>query len=455
MEEYKKIIENRKESILEELFEFLRVPSISVENVGIEEIVCKIEKKFQSMNALTKRLEIKDAYPFLYAELGEGDFTLLIFDHYDVQPTGDRNLWKSDPFEPEVRDGKIFARGVGDNKGNLMLRMQAIDLITELTGKLPIKIKWVIEGEEELGSPHLEELAREYGYLWNDADLCLWESGGVDENDCPVIVLGYKGISYLELSCVKGEKDLHSLNASFFESAVWRLIQALNLLRDTDGNLTVPELVNQIKEPTDEENELMKKEPFDPEKFLKIKGRKEYLGNKKEPFEILKRHYFGNTCNISGIWGGYTGQGIKSVLPNEATAKLDIRLVSNQDSKRVADTIKNYLCDNNFDDIQIRELTNEPVSRTDPNSPVMKYVISIIENSYNKDVSVKISSGGTGPAYYLSTQYNIPVFSVGALYPGVNAHAPNENIRLTDYFNALSATIDIFLKLADFKKDQK
>lgn len=452
MEKLKTKIEKNKENIINELFEYLKIPSVAVENIGIEDIVDKIEKKFISMNAKTKRLQVGDSFPFLYAELGEGDFTLLIYDHYDVQPTGDRGLWKSDPFEPEIRDEKIFARGVADNKGNLLLRLQAIDFLTEVTGKLPIKVKWVIEGEEELGSPHLEEFVHEYGYLWKDSDLCLWESGGVDENDCPVIQLGYKGISYMELSCKIGEKELHSLNASFFDSAVWRLIQGLNILRDKDGNLTVPQLTQSIKGPTDQEKSLMEKESFDMEKFLKMKGRKEFLGNKKEPFEILKRHYFGNTCNISGIWGGYTGNGIKSVLPNEAHAKLDVRLVANQDSKVVADIIRSYLNENGFDDIEVKELINEPVSKTDFNTPVLEYIISVIENSYNKPVNIKITSGGTGPAYYLSTQYNIPVFSIGSLYPGVSAHAPNENIRISDYFNALIATADIFHKLADYKK---
>ncbi|SFR97025.1 M20/M25/M40 family metallo-hydrolase [Anaeromicropila populeti] len=449
-----KILQDKKK-YLDELYEILQIPSVAVEGNGVYEVVEKIKDMFLEIGVETNTFEVNGSYPYLFAEFGEGSFTLLIYDHYDVQPTGDLNLWKSNPFQPEIREGKIYARGVADNKGNLMLRLQAIRLLKDRYKKIPIKIKWIIEGEEELGSPNLEAFSQKYGHLWNDSDLCLWESGGVDESGRPVILFGYKGISYMELSCKLGEKDLHSGNASYFDSAVWKLVQALNTLRDKDGYLTIPKLTECIEKPTEQEMQLLIQEKFDAEKFLNAKGRTDFIGNHTDKIEILKRHYFYNTCNISGLWAGYTGQGIKSVMPCEAHAKLDIRLVKNQNSKEVAGIVSEHLKEHGFDDITVRELINEPVSTTDIDNPIINFLIQQIEISFEKEVNVKLSAAGTGPAYFLSTQYKIPIFSLGALYPGVNAHAPNEHVREDDYFTALSATYDILLSLSEYKSKDK
>ncbi len=439
--------EKQKKQI-EELKEILKQPSIAAKNQGMQKMAEKIEQKLKELGAETKKIQVENSYPYIYAEIGEGPKTLLIYDHYDVQPCDNIDLWESDPFEPEIRDGKLYARGVSDNKGYFMLRVQAIREILEEDNKLPIKIKFLVEGEEEIGSPNLHTLSEEYGYLWEDADICLWESGGVNENDEPEMALGQKGITYIELSCEKGERDLHSGNASFVDSPVWRLVHALSTLRDKNGKVTVPELQKQIKEPTEKEEEIIKNKKWDGDKLLESFGREEFLAGRSKQEEVLNNHYFAGTCNICGIWGGFTELGgIKTVIPNKATAKIDFRLVADQDSTRVADFIRDHLDKNGFDDVKVKELLNEPVSKSDINNPLLQKVVSIIGEGYGTDVQLAVTAGSSGPGYYVASKYNMPIFHLGGGYPGTKAHAPNENVRLEDYFKVIEVTKKVIREL--------
>jgi acetylornithine deacetylase/succinyl-diaminopimelate desuccinylase-like protein len=451
MSKYYKQIKEKEDKYIQELFEFLCHSSIAATGKGMKEMAGKVQQKLKDLGAKTQLLKADGSYPYVYGELGEGEKTLLIYDHYDVQPCENIDLWESKPFEPEIRDGKIYARGVSDNKGNLMLRIQAIRLIQEKLDKLPIKIKFLIEGEEEIGSPGLHKLSDEYGHLWEDADICLWETGGVNEKKQPVMVLGQKGVTYMELSCEQGERDLHSGNASLVNSAVWRLIHALATLRDKVGNVTIPELNKCIRKPTETEKEMIKKQDWDAAEVLKSLGREEFIGgynvdDKQEG--VLTKHYFTPTCNICGIWGGFTEpRGIKTVLPNKATAKIDFRLVKDQDSTVVADIVRRYLDEKGFDDVEVNELINEPVHKSDVNNQLLQKVIGIISDSYGENTQLAITSGGSGPGYYVADRFAIPVFHLGAGYPGTNAHAPNENVRIDDYIKAIDATIDVILNL--------
>lgn len=440
---------DKKDLFLQELVEFTSQPSIANQNMGMDEMAKKVDERLTKLGAKTQILTVGKSFPNIYAEIGEGDKTMLIYNHYDVQPADNLELWESEPFKPEFRDGKLFARGSADNKGNLLLRIQAVELYLEKFKKLPIKIKWIIEGEEEIGSPHLHDLSDEYGHMWNDADLCIWETGGVDEDGNPATVLGWKGISYLELSCEMGERDLHSGNATLADSAVWRLLHALTTLRDVEGNVTIPELTKSIKQPTQKEIELMKKEPWDKSKALESLGRTEFLKGSADKEEVLKQHYFNGSCNICSIKGGFMEEGIKTVLPNKASAKIDLRLVMDQDSSKVADIVREHLISNGFDDIQVNELIHEPVAKGSIDNETLQKAIESVENSYGRSMNVKVTSGGSGPAYHVASKYDIPILEVGGNYPETKAHAPNENIRVDDYFNGMHAFMNL---IGDFGK---
>lgn len=376
--------------------------------------------------------------------------TLLIYNHYDVQPAGDEKLWESKPFEPEVRDGHIYARGVADNKGNLLMRLQAIRYYLENYGDLPIRIIYLVEGEEEIGSPNLDALAKAYGHLWKDADLCIWETGGVNEEGSPHTELGMKGVTYLELHSKLGDHDLHSGEASMFESPVWRLVQALNTLRSPEGKVLIDGIREQIKPPAERELQMIKDQMFDLQETLRSEGRDSFLNNEKDKDNILKFHYFEPTCNICGIWGGFMEPGgIKTIIPMEATAKIDLRLVADLDASQIAGMIRAHLDKRGFTDIEVKELIALPVGKTDVNNRFLERSHMLLEEAYGVKPDVTVTSGGSGPFYYIASQFNIPVFHIGALYPANRSHAPNENIRVKDYQKGLSAMLHIIDGLGD------
>ncbi len=433
-----------QEAYIQELVEFLKQPSIAALNKGMKEMADKVEEKLKSIGAKTQQLTIDGSYPYIIATLGEGEKTLLIYDHYDVQPEDPIELWDTPPFSPTIKNGKIYARGVADNKGNLLYRIQAIRTYIQQHGSLPIKIIWLIEGEEEIGSPHLEAFSEKYGHLWKDADICIWETGGVDEKDRPAMTIGMKGVLYVELISTLGQRDLHSGYASMVDSAVWRLLYALVSLRDKNGRITLDGFEKTITFPTAKEWELMENLDFDKEKTLQSLGRKNFLNNETDKKKVLFRHFFNGTCNICGIWGGFTKpKGIKTIIPNKASAKIDFRLVKDQDPDEILRLLREHLNKRGFKDIKIDKLVSEPVAKTDINHPLLQKIIKTISNSYGTEMQIKITSGGSGPMYFVADKYNIPVFHQGAGYPDAKEHAPNENIRIKDYIKAIEIFMDI------------
>jgi acetylornithine deacetylase/succinyl-diaminopimelate desuccinylase-like protein len=446
-EDLDKLLKDKKK-FLEELDSFISIESIASNKGAVAKIVEKLTEKLEKIGADVKIVKIKNSNPFVLAQLGEGKKSLLIYDHYDVMSIGDLNEWHIPPFKLTKKGENLFGRGTADNKGHLILRLQAIEWILKKYKKLPIKIKLVIEGEEEIGSPHIHDFSNKYKKFLENNHLCLWESGDVDEKGQPNMFLGMKGIAYLLLSCYVGKNDLHSGYASLVESPVWRLIKALNTLRDSQGNVLIEEIKKQIRKPTAFEMNLIKSHNVSKRSLLNSLGRRYFL--KKDNLKnILFNHYFGVTCNICGIWAGSIDKKeIKTVLPNKAFAKIDLRLIENIDSKSIKKIIRRHLDKAGFNDIEIVEIINEPVAYTDFNDNNFKKAIKIIEQSYKKKVILTPYAKGSGPMYYIASQFNIPAIQLGAQNLSSNIHGPNENIKYIDYFKALKATIDLILNLA-------
>jgi acetylornithine deacetylase/succinyl-diaminopimelate desuccinylase-like protein len=311
-----------------------------------------------------------------------------------------------------------------------------------------VKIVFVIEGEEELGSPNLEAFCKEYNHYWQNADLCIWEAGGVNESDNPYTYLGLKGMLYLEILAMVGVNDMHSREAVFFESAAWKLIEFLNLLRKPDGQVDLPGFYDSIEKPNDFEQKLLADSKFDSGSYLKQLGRTGYIKPNSDE-ELNYRKYYGATCNISGISAGSTKPGeVKTILVAEARVKLDFRLVPNQDPVRILESIRMLIKDNSLD----KEITIESAhylypAKTDANDLLIKAIKSI-ESSYQKPIDLQVTHSGSGPLN-LFTDYNkkMSLLCVGALYPGRNVHAPDENIRIQDYLDGLKAFTDLLVNL--------
>lgn len=427
-----------RERFLAELQDFTAQPSVAAQNLGMSEMAEKVRARLEKLGARTRLIPIEGGFPVVYGEIGSGEKTLLIYDHYDVQPPEPLELWTSPPWEPTMRDGKFYARGVADNKSDLLLRIQAVESWLATEGALPLKIKWVIEGEEEIGSPNLGKFVRANRALIQGADGCLWEFGAKDSHENPMLICGLKGIVYVELHAHGANRDLHSGAASIVENPAWRLVWALSTLKNERDEITIDGYADTVRAPTELELQAASHIPFDTDLELKKFGVRQFINGVRD-FDAIKKLYFTPTVTICGMLSGYTGPGGKTVLPNHAFVKLDFRLVPDQTPEMILDLLRRHLDARGFEDIKI-ELTEtgEHVARSPLDSEIVQAAQAAARATYNRDAIVYPTAAGSGPMYELCQQLNIPAVSAGAGYPDSRGHAPDENIRLADYFEGIT-----------------
>jgi acetylornithine deacetylase/succinyl-diaminopimelate desuccinylase-like protein len=375
-----------------------------------------------------------DGAPVVFAELkGRGDRTLLFYNHYDVQPPEPLELWDSPPFEPTLRDGKLYARGVSDDKGHITSRLHALDAWLKLQGALPCNVKFVIEGEEETSSVHLHDFVREHKAKLQ-ADACIWEFGGVDHREVPMEYLGLRGIFYVELSVETAKIDVHSgLGGSIFPNAAWRLIWALNTLKGPDERILIPGWYDDILPPSERDRSLMQAMPEVNEEYKNRYGVRTFLKGLTGGVDLRIAEVFEPTCTICGLTSGYQGPGSKTVLPARASAKVDFRLVPDQHPDKCAGMLRKHLDDQGFPDVEVNVLGGEPPARTDPDDPFVNLVVEAARDVYGMPMQMVPLVGGSGPSYPFVHDLNLPVATAGLGYPDTRAHAPNENARVDLY----------------------
>jgi acetylornithine deacetylase/succinyl-diaminopimelate desuccinylase-like protein len=432
MGSFETYVEAHKDQFLAELVAFCAQPSIAAQGVGVEEMAALVRERLGRLGAEVQLLPVNHGSPVIYGEIGAGERTLLIYNHYDVQPPDPLEEWTSPPFEPTVREGKLFARGVADNKGNFLARAQAVEAWQATQGPLPLKLKFFLEGEEEVGSPHLVDFAAGHADLLR-ADGCLWEGGGLDEADRPVLTLGLKGIQYLELRARGAKSDLHSSLATLVPNPAWRLVWALATLKDEEDHITIDGYMEHVADPTEAEWAMLRAIPFEEEEQRQRYGIPEFIRG-LTGVEALKKHLYEPTCTICGFRAGYIEEGSKTVLPSQAMVKLDLRLVPDLTPELVLRLLREHLDRRGFTDIEIAPFAGEHPARSSPDAPIVQAANTAIESVYGQPPVVYPLVAGSGPMYPLSQALGIPAVSMGVGYPGRNAHAPNENIRLGDYW---------------------
>lgn len=438
MPTFDEYVAQNRERFLNELKDFTAQPSVAAQNLGMHEMAQKVLTRLEKLGAQTKLIPVEGGFPVVYGEIGSGEKTLLIYDHYDVQPPEPLELWTTPAWEPTIRDGKFFARGVADNKGDLLLRIQAVESWLASEGALPLKIKWVIEGEEEIGSPNLGNFVRAHRALIQDADGCLWEFGAKDSHENPMLICGLKGILYVELHARGANRDLHSGAASIVENPAWRLVWALSTLKNERDEITIDGYAEHVRPPTALELEAASHILFDTNLELKKYGVKQFINGVRD-FEAVKKLYFTPTVTICGMQSGYTGPGGKTVLPNHAFVKLDFRLVPDQTPELILDLLRKHLDAHGFTDIEIVQTENgEHVARSPLDSDIVMAAKAAARATYHRDAIVYPSAAGSGPMYELCQQLNIPAVSAGCGYPDSRGHAPDENIRVDDYFEGIT-----------------
>lgn len=436
MTEYDKIdsyLEANLDKSLAELSRLVAQPSVGAQNWGMRECATLVAGMLKRRGFEVRILDTPGA-PVVFGERqGKSGKTLLIYNHYDVQPPEPLDLWETPPFEPSLRDGKLYGRGVSDDKGHIVSRLHAIDALLETEGELPCTIKFIIEGEEETASVNLQDFVINQQELLK-ADACMWEFGAVDHTDTPVQYLGLRGICYVELSVDLLSTDVHSgLGGSIFPNAAWRLVWALNTLKGPDERILIPGFYDNIQRPTERDLELLAALDDPAEDYKSRYGVPYFTKGLTGGVELKTEEIFSPTCTICGLTSGYQGPGSKTVLPARASAKVDFRLIPDQDPVDILKKLRAHLDAHGFTDVQITDLGGDAPARTDPDHPFIQLVARTAEGLYDQPMKLIPMSGGSGPSHPFVHVLGLPVATAGLGYPDTKAHAPNENIRVDLY----------------------
>ena len=436
MTDYTKLdsyLEAHMDDSIAELTRLVAQPSVGAQNLGMQDCAALVAGMLRQRGFVTEVMPTGSA-PVVFGERkGRSDKTLLFYCHYDVQPPEPLELWETPPFEPSLRDGKLFGRGVGDDKGHLVARLFAVDALLSTMGELPCTVKFIIEGEEETSSVHLHEYVRN-NLKRLKADGCIWEFGGVDHTETPVQYLGLRGICYVELSVETATTDVHSgLGGSIFPNAAWRLIWALNSLKGSDEHIHLPGFYDKVRKPSARDIELMAALPETSEVYQQQYGLKSYIKGLTGGVDLRVEEVFTPSCTICGLTSGYQGPGSKTVQPARASAKVDFRLVPDQDPKDVVEQLRRHLDANGFLDVKVEQLGSEVPARTDPDEPFVRLVCDTAVEVYGVPMRIMPLVGGSGPNAPFIHDLGLPVATAGLGHPDGRGHAPNENIRLDLY----------------------
>jgi acetylornithine deacetylase/succinyl-diaminopimelate desuccinylase-like protein len=439
--------EGEAQALLERL---CRQPSVAAQGLGMPEMADMVESLLSDTGFQTQRLYAEGAPPAIYGELrGRSPYTVLLYNHYDVQPAEPLELWHSPAFEPTVRDGKLYARGAADNKGEIAARLTAIRALRAVLGELPITLHWIIEGEEEIGSPHFGAIASTYASLLQ-ADACFWEGEGFGPTGRPELLLGTKGLLYVQLDVQGTGIDAHSGAAPILPSAAWRMVQALATLRTPDGHIRIPGFYDAVLKPSEAQLAAIADQPnMDAE--LREAFQVQQFVDGLSGAALAERAAFTPTCNIAGLVSGYTGEGSKTVLPAKAMAKIDFRLVPNQDPEDILAKLQTHLKDQGYDDIKITTFGRAEPVVTPIDEPLVQRIATIAESYNGKKPAINPIAGGTLPLLGALRRYvGVPGLSVpgNPTYWANGAHAPNEHIRLDDLREAVRFNCYMFQALA-------
>jgi len=426
-------IEDHLETSIEELSRLCAQPSVAAQNLGIEDCARMAADSLEARGFAVQILPTGGS-PVVFGERkGRGDRTLIVYDHYDVQPPEPLELWKTPAFEPTIREGRLYARGVADNKGNFVGRLHAIDAFLDAEGELPCNVKFIVEGEEEIGSVHLEPFIKAHQTMLA-GDVCVWEVGGVDHENTPIQMVGLRGICYVELHARTANQDVHSgTGGSIFPNAAWRLVWALASLKDKDENILLPGFYEDVIPPTKREKELLAQAPDMMAYYKEKYDLDHFLKGIEDELELAIEAVYEPTCTICGLTSGYQGEGTKTVLPAEARAKVDFRLVPNQTPDKVLSQLREHLDAHGFEDIQIMDMGGNPPAKTDPDHPAVQMAVEAAKDVYEKPARVIPMIGGSGPNYMFQKYLGVPIISSGAGDSESRAHAPNESISLDLY----------------------
>ncbi|WP_078579229.1 dipeptidase [Salipaludibacillus agaradhaerens] len=445
-------LQENRDNLLKKLEEFLSIPSISTDRTYKKDVLQAGHFVADYLKDIGfKQVEIKETggHPLVYGEWleAEGAPTVLFYGHYDVQPTDPYELWDSDPFSPEVRDNKLFARGASDDKGQVFMHLAAFEAFMKTEGKLPINVKVIIEGEEEIGSENL------YSFLETNqamlaADFALISDSGMVEKGQPTMLYGLKGFTGLEVTVQGPNRDLHSgLYGGAVKNPVMALSHLIASLKHENEQVAVAGFYDGVEALTEEERQLMNEAPI--EDYVKTTGVPTTVP--EEGYTVNEHIMARPTLEINGLYGGYQGEGTKTIIPSSATAKITCRLVPGQDPTVIQDLIIQHLKTRAPKGVTL-DVKPEPLSakayKVDPDHPLIQKAADSLAKAFNKE-TVFVRLGGSIPVVeQLDQLFKIPVVLLGFGTPEDNLHSPNESFPLDHYDKGLDVLINFYNEVA-------
>jgi acetylornithine deacetylase/succinyl-diaminopimelate desuccinylase-like protein len=449
-------LELNKDRFLQELIELLKIPSVSADkkfSADVHKAADFIAEKLIEAGADNVEICPTAGYPVVYGEkiISPDLPTVLVYGHYDVQPADPYELWDSPPFNPVVKDGKIYARGACDDKGQMYMHIKAFEMMMR-NGGVPCNVKFMIEGEEEIGSDNLETFVRANTEKLS-CDVVLVSDTSMISNDQPSITTGLRGLSYLEVEVTGPNRDLHSgVYGGAVANPVNILAKMIASLQDENGNITIPGFYDDVEKVSDEERAAMAKAPFSLDEYKKHLDIDDILGN--DEYSVLEKVSIRPTLDVNGIWGGYIGEGAKTVLPSKAHAKISMRLVPNQQSAKITELFKNH-----FERIAPKSVKvvvkphhGGEAAVTPTDSVAYQAAARAMETTFGK-MPIPLRTGGSIPIVTMFEQVlGKKTVLMGFGLDSDAIHSPNEHFGLFNYYKGIETIPFFFQYYAEMMK---
>ncbi|TSB47654.1 M20/M25/M40 family metallo-hydrolase [Alkalicoccobacillus porphyridii] len=438
-------VQEHAEQSLEQLFTLLRQESISTQNKGMRECAGLMENLMKEVGLETKVFET-NGHPILYGELEstiDEAPTLLLYGHYDVQPPDPLEDWVSPPFEPTIRDGRIYARGAGDNKGQIVAQLLGLKAYLDTFESLPINIKVVVEGEEEMGSVHLPEFVQEHKQLLQ-ADLVYTADGPSHNSGQPLVVLGVRGMLAFEIEIEGAAFDNHSGNTgNVVPNPAWELLELLQTMRDQDGKVLIDGFYDHIRPATSTEEDLLNQLPYNAKEVGEKIG---FPSLQLNSADYHRKLTFEPTFNILGLKSGYLDEGVKTIIPSKASVKIDTRLVVDQDPKDIFHKIEQHV-KKQHPTAHVRFLGSMDPSRTPVDTAFVQKAIKGVAHSFNQEPLIQPSLGGSLPDFVWTKILEAPSMLMPYANFDQRNHSPNENIAVDNFLNGIRCTAHVIHEL--------
>ncbi|MBT9780012.1 M20/M25/M40 family metallo-hydrolase [Clostridium sp. MCC353] len=444
------------DAMAEELCRIASLPSVEGNDIGLKAARDFIAEKMNQLGLEVSIHDIENGSSLISAsDISGKKNTILFYNHYDVVPAGDLSQWATAPFDPVIKDGKLFARGISDNKGCLMARLQALEAIRAVENSLPVNLKFLFEGDEETGSPSMKKFSQMNPEIFKSitaADVCFWENSRTSDSETAWASFGVRGDVEFELRCRPIAFDVHARNGNLCPNAAWRLVWALSTMKDPiTERVLIEGFYDRVIPPTDADRLVLDEFPFDEA------GAKEHvhvdsflLG--KEGLELKERLYLEPSFTINGLESGevYREEGARHIVPHSAYAKISCNLVADQKAEDIFRLVRAHLDKHGFQDIELILTDALTAVRTPVNLPITEELKHAASFVYKNPLVIELTMLGPGPASVLRDPWpNLPIIGIGPANPDCGHHSPNENMKLEDYKRNIKYTIAVLYGLEE------